>query len=82
MLKFIGPGPGLAVTASKPRFTNHEISQLKVYKKLRDGSRKDLTSKSTGTKYCPFPGNGEDVGWTKVEVVPEGVELDSANTVK
>lgn len=52
-----GPGPGLQVIADKTVLHEAERVQLHVFKSLPDGSRKELTLISTGTRYLAFAGN-------------------------
>lgn len=51
-----GPGPGLEVIAEKAELREGEKTQLHVFKSLPDGSRKELTATSTGTRYLTFAG--------------------------
>ena len=52
-----GPGPSLQVAADKDVLREGERVQLRVFKPLADGSRKELTDTSTGTQYLTFSGN-------------------------
>ena len=53
----VGPGPGLEVIADKAILREGEKAQLHVFKSLPDGSRKEVTAASTGTRYLTFAGN-------------------------
>jgi len=52
-----GPGPGLEVTADTTVLPEGERVQLRVFKSLPGGGRRDLTPISTGTRYLTLAGN-------------------------
>ena len=53
-----GPGPGLEVVADKRVLREGEKAQLRVFKSVAGGRRKELTGASTGTRYLTFAGYG------------------------
>ena len=57
MLLALGSGPGLEVIVDKAILREGEKAQLHVFKSLPDGSRKEVTAASTGTRYLTFAGN-------------------------
>ena len=52
-----GPGPGLEVLADTTVLHEGEAVQLHAFRSSSDGSRKELTATSTGTRYLTFAGN-------------------------
>jgi hypothetical protein len=53
-----GPGPSLQIVADKTVLREGERVQLHVFKPLAGGSRKELTTAATGTRYLTFAGFG------------------------
>jgi hypothetical protein len=56
-LQSAGPGPGLEVSAEKSVLHEGDRIQLHVFRSQPDGSRKELTDTSSGTRYLTFAGN-------------------------